>query len=357
MGVKLRFRKVKQGYSLYLDIYKNYKRQYEYLEMFVSQDYSKIRRIKEIDKEKMELADKIRLKRELAFKTNEHGFVPKHIKNTDFYAYFEEVCKKKNHNSYDCTLLKLKDHFGGEKFPVKELTEDNLKGFIDYLSNSVSENTAYHYMKILNVTLNQAVKNRIIPSNPLHFMDREDLPKRQRPQRVYLTIQELRDLNKTEFDGNFQIKWAYLFCCYTGLRIGDVTKLRWTDIDTENWKIEYRQEKSKADFHHLPLNETAIEILQGIPKHDRNPLVFWNFPASKSYGNMLIRIWAAKAGINKHLTWHTGRHTYACLLLSNDVSIYTVSKLLGHSSVQITEIYGHMIDEKKDEAVNKIPRL
>ncbi|MBL4594036.1 MAG: site-specific integrase [Flavobacteriales bacterium] len=360
MSVNLRFRKVKKGYSLYLDIYKDYKRQYEYLEMFVSQDYSKVRRIKDIDKEKMELADKIRLKRELAFKSDEHGFIPKHVKNTDFYTFFEQVSinkKKENNSSYSCTLIKLKDFFGGSKLPVKNLTEKNLQGFLDYLSNHLSENTAFHYMRIVNAVFNLAIKERILTTNPFYFMDKELFPKRQKPERVFLTIEELRALSGTPFNGNEHIKWVYLFCCYTGLRIGDATKLRWSDIDENNWRIGYRQEKSKMDFHYLPLHESAVEILQSFPRHDKNPLVFWNFPSSKSYGNMLIRIWAATAGIKKHLTWHTGRHTYACLLLSNGVGIYTVSKLLGHSSVSITEVYGHLLDEKKDEAVNMMPKL
>mgnify|MGYP006150193819 CR=1 FL=1 len=205
MSVKVRYRNTKKGYSVYLDIYKNYKRQYEYLDLFVSQDYSKSKRIKEEDKEKVELAKRICLKRELALKSGEHGFTPNHLKKTDFYQFFEDVIKKKNHNSYDCTLKKLKAHFGGNKLPIKELTEENLKGFIDYLSSTLSENTAHHYMKILNVTINQAIKAKIMTSNPLTFLDDADKPKRQTPERVYLTIEELRKLNDTPFDGNIQI--------------------------------------------------------------------------------------------------------------------------------------------------------
>lgn len=70
---------------------------------------------------------------------------------------------------------------------------------------------------------------------------------------------------------------------------------------------------------------------------------------------MTLRRWVKEAGIAKHITFHTSRHTHATLLLSLGVDLYTVSKLLGHSEVRSTQIYGRIVDRKKDEAVNLIP--
>jgi integrase/recombinase XerD len=63
------------------------------------------------------------------------------------------------------------------------------------------------------------------------------------------------------------------------------------------------------------------------------------------------------AGITKHITFHCGRHTHAVLLLTNGIDIYTVSKLLGHKSITTTQIYAQIVDSKKVEAVNSIPRI
>jgi site-specific recombinase XerD len=68
-------------------------------------------------------------------------------------------------------------------------------------------------------------------------------------------------------------------------------------------------------------------------------------------------LWVLKAGITKHITFHCGRHTYATLLLTYGVDIFTVSKLLGHKSIKNTQIYAKIIDKTKREAVNKLPQI
>ena len=72
------------------------------------------------------------------------------------------------------------------------------------------------------------------------------------------------------------------------------------------------------------------------------------------YNNAKIREWMIRAGIEKHITFHCARHTYATLQLSLGTDIYTVSKLLGHKSLKTTEVYAKIIDKKKKEAANRI---
>ena len=64
-----------------------------------------------------------------------------------------------------------------------------------------------------------------------------------------------------------------------------------------------------------------------------------------------------KAGINKRITFHCGRHTFATMCLTYDIGIYTVSKLLGHTDVKHTQIYAKLIDKKRDEAIDKLPAI
>ena len=72
---------------------------------------------------------------------------------------------------------------------------------------------------------------------------------------------------------------------------------------------------------------------------------------------MALQRWCMDAGINKTITFHCGRHTFAVLQLSLGTEIYTVSKLLGHKELKTTQVYARILDEKKREAVNKIPEL
>ena len=73
--------------------------------------------------------------------------------------------------------------------------------------------------------------------------------------------------------------------------------------------------------------------------------------------NVALVQWMLKAGITKAITFHSARHTFATLQLTLGTDIYTVSKLLGHSELKTTQIYAKIIDQKKLEAVNRIPNL
>jgi site-specific recombinase XerD len=110
----------------------------------------------------------------------------------------------------------------------------------------------------------------------------------------------------------------------------------------------------------MPLGKQAIKMLSEMPRHETNSLVFWNLPsssASGSYMNQQLRTWATSAGIKKHLSFHISRHSFATLFLTSGGDIYTLSKMLGHSSVEITAVYGKIIDSKKQDEVNKMPEL
>ncbi len=356
MSVTIRYREVKdKGYSVYLDIYNRGKRTYEYLELYTTQDYSKVKRIKEQDKDKQEFAQKVKLKNELAIKNGEYGFANSSKLKADFIKFFALLSEKKADKNYSSTLKMLKEFSGGTLL-FSELNEHKIKEFITFLQNkSLSQTTILHYYKMLSASLNEAVRNKFITTNPIVFLPRHERPKKQESKREYLTLEEVRKLNDTPFSGNQQVKQAFLFGCFCGLRISDMKKLNWSEI--HNNKIEYRQKKTqKAEY--LPLSKQALKILNEIPKHETNNLVFWDLPgSSESYVNQLLRTWAASAGVKKHLSWHISRHSFATLFLTSGGDIYTLSKLLGHSSVEITAVYGKIIDSKKIDEVNKMPEL
>ncbi len=84
-----------------------------------------------------------------------------------------------------------------------------------------------------------------------------------------------------------------------------------------------------------------------------NDNVFVGMPNMGNIGSC-IKYWAKRADINKHVSFHTARHTFGTMMLTLGVDLYTVSKLMGHRSVRSTQIYAKIIDQRKDDAVNLV---
>ena len=355
MSATIRYRKTHKGYSVYLDVYHKGKRTYEYPEIYVSKDYSGMKNYLKEDKDNIEFVEKLRDKINLAVKEGKYGFTPSSLRNADFIAYFEKICQEKKHNSYFNALKHLKTFAKNGRIPFSELNENIIKDFIKYLSEqNLSGNSIYHYLMRMTIAINRAIQDKIITENPVRFIPKEMKPQKQQIQKEFLTIDELRILHKTPFYANPQIAQAFLFGCYTGLRVSDLMKLKHTEI--KDGQIQFRQKKSKQDFHYLPLNDTAKAILKEIPPPVNSDYVFWGLPIG-SHVTYRLKIWVAQAGIKKNIGWHTARHTFAVNYLTYGGDIYSLKELLGHSSVSVTEVYGKIVGTRKKELINNIPGL
>ena len=106
---------------------------------------------------------------------------------------------------------------------------------------------------------------------------------------------------------------------------------------------------------YLPLSSQAMRYMPERGDAADNDNVFARLPKGQ-YLNDLIKAWAKEAGLSKHVTFHTSRHTFATMLLTLGADLYTVSKLLGHANVKTTQIYGKIVDQKKDDAVSRIDK-
>jgi len=104
----------------------------------------------------------------------------------------------------------------------------------------------------------------------------------------------------------------------------------------------------------VPLSENALAQLPEVK--ERRGAVFCGLPNRGGIGDNLKR-WMKAAGVAKHITFHCSRHTYATLLLTYGAGIYTVSSLLGHSSVQTTQVYARIVSEERRAAVACIPGI
>jgi integrase len=170
-----------------------------------------------------------------------------------------------------------------------------------------------------------------------------------------MTIDEVRKLIATPME-NEAIKSAYLFSCFCGLRFSDIKGLKWKDVfcDGEQYRLQVVMQKTKAPIY-LPLSSEAVKWMPMQNGKGPEDKVF-DIPTNASI-NELIKPWAEAAGITKHFTFHTARHTFATMMLTLGADLYTTSKLLGHTDVRMTQVYAKIVNKKKDEAVNLVNGL
>jgi len=176
--------------------------------------------------------------------------------------------------------------------------------------------------------------------------------KQDETQRNFLTIEELNSLVKKDCQ-NPIIKNAALFSALTGLRFSDIEKLVWSEleyIEGHGYFIQFTQKKTKG-VEMMPISEQAYSFLG--ERRQPKDKVFEGLTYS-AYSNKHLANWIGLAGITKDITFHSFRHTFATLQLSNGTDIYTVSKMLGHRELKTTQIYAKIIDKTKREAADKI---
>ena len=340
------------------------KRSYEFLKLYI---YDKPKTIIEKDhnKETLQLAESIKAQKVLEFNSRKHGFVSSTSGKIGFLNYFNDLVEKRydtegTYGNWFSTLKHLTIFCKGVDIQISKIDETFLENFKEYLlkekiSNNggrLSQNTALSYFNKIRTALKEAYRNKMISENPTL---RVKTIKEKETNREYLTLEELQKLVKTECEVPI-LKQSFIFSSLTGLRFSDVKSLKWKNLyyDSENgWILKYTQQKTKG-VENLPISEQAIKLLG--ERKDDDVLLFENLTYS-AYHNKKLHKWVKEAGIDKHITYHSSRHTFATLQLTMDTDIYTVSKLLGHRNLKTTEIYGKVIDKKKIDAVSKIPDL
>ncbi len=141
----------------------------------------------------------------------------------------------------------------------------------------------------------------------------------------------------------------------TGLRWSDIHKMVWNEVHEfdDGHRIIFNQKKT-GGLQYLDLSERAYQLLE--EKNEPDQRVFKGLKYS-AWNNAALLQWVLKAGITKHITFHSGRHTFAVLQLTNGTDIYTLSKLLGHSELKTTQIYADIIELKRKEAMRRIPDI
>ena len=352
--------------SLYLDVYRNGKRSYEYLKMYIIPEVDDNARRQ--NKATMIAANAIKSKRIIELTNGEAGIKRADDKETmslldwmNTYMENQQKRGKKDGHQIKVAIQILKD-YAGERVTMEQIDKEFCQGYIDYLlteyrpmGKPVSRFTAQNYYRVLNGALNAAVRADVIKVNPFTKIGNSDKIRRPESKREYMTIEELRALIATPMK-NEAVKQAYLFSCFCGLRISDIIGLKWGNVYVDNgqYRLEVVMQKTKETIY-LPLSPEALRWMPERGDKTSEDHVF-DLP-STTHINILLKPWAKAAGIDKRFSFHTARHTFATMMLTLGADLYTTSKLLGHTDVKMTQVYAKIINRKKDEAVNLVNGL
>ncbi len=366
--VRLRQRRTPTGLiSLYLDIYEKGHRTYEYLRLYLVPE--KTRADKEKNKQTLQLADAIRAKRVVELRNGQYGFrslKPQTLFFDYFLSYIERKKKKNIGGSKTLCCQACYQHLiiyeRRKGITFSEITPEWVDGFKRYLQNDavnirklkgtkLSYNSAWAYYQELRSCIKEAVSDGIITENPAR---RIDTIRRKDAQRMYLTIDEVKLLAKTECSDE-DVKSMFLFSCLTGLRHSDIKKMKWKEVyqQGEFTRIIFTQKKTLGQ-EYLDITAEAAALM-GERRGDDEAVFNDVFCVNKT--NSVIKDWVARAGITKHITFHCARHTFATMMLDLGTDLFTVSKLLGHREISTTQIYAKVLDKNKQAAVSKIPSI
>lgn len=306
-------------------------------------------------------------------KSTYQGKTAKQHSLIELFAYHNEQIKAQLGQGYSAGTLEryettfnhlkgfVKHHFKTDEYYLNDLNYAFITEFEFYLKSvkSIGHNTTMKYLRNFKKIVLLALKNEWIDRDPFarYKMSLKEVKKE------YLTKEELQSIYSKEFEMERleHVRDIFLFCCYTGLAYADVQKLSPDNIskglDGEYWIFIERTKTGSSS--NVPLLPIALEMIQ---KYEKHPMVLNTehlLPViSNQKMNAYLKEMATLCKINKHITFHMARHTFATTVtLSNGVSIETVSSMLGHKNLKTTQIYAKVVQEKVSQDMKKLKEV
>jgi len=267
-----------------------------------------------------------------------------------FLKYSESIHSINTTKTYQSTFKYFLDYFGNV-----ELSNISTQDLMSYFENRIRISSIYRARidRInLGSTFNKAIAEKYLVCNPCDVIKRFKIPEKQplffsetdfQILINVIDIQDLRDI--TEFALN------------TGLRQMELLTLEWNQINFRDTILilDNRNHLTKSKkIRTIPLNIKSLQILTVRERSKQSNIIFTynELPIKQDFISKKFKKYVLKAGLNKKLNFHSLRHTFASWLVQRGVSIYEVSKLLGHSDIKVTEIYSHLRAEDLRESVN-----
>lgn len=290
-----------------------------------------------------------------------------------FKEYLESLKKSRNAGNYrkcKTILNKFQDYLGSRDLTFDEFTLDVLKSYERYLhTKGNTTNTVHANLKVFRMLFNKAVVEDVIQPQSNPFLKYK--LKRDNVEKTFLTEEELKSFEKVETKVGSKMRMhqeMFIFACYAGgVRISDLLKLKWENFDGES--IQFFIQKTRNHLS-IKLPNSALEIIDKYKPSNGEKAAGYIFPILKSeddlsnpdillqkissataHANKNLKLIAKSADIEKNISFHTSRHTWATRALSKGMAVTHVSKLMGHSNLQVTMGYAKIVNKDLDNAM------
>ena len=298
----------------------------------------------------------------------------------NFLEYFQEYIDtytKKDVRMIQIALQRFKDFLHDtpeytkfeRKIKPEQIDSEMVEAFTEYLQGrSVGEGAKSIYQRFKKVYKSCAIKCNINYQRP--FVDSEGKSititiDEGAMVKDFLSPDEERQLMATHYLGeNPEIRNAFVFCLYTGMRWCDVKDLTFGNFDFANRLFTYEQNKTKGHSKHssvtLPLTDALMELITDKMEGAEKDALVFTLP-SHTMCLKALRRWTKRAGIDKHITWHCARHSFgtnmAATAAQKGFSVRVVQEMMGHSSLRYTERYTRVVDEQKKQAMTELSKM
>jgi len=305
-----------------------------------------------------------------------------HERNSyDLFGYTDQYLEKKyregyaTYKTYRSVITKFRNYVGKATLPVNEINPGFMRKYQDYLENELgnSRNTTVKNLKILSSLIREFYQ-----SNDLEYPGKLFAKcqfKKEKTERGFLEVEELERIEdfKCKPHSPFcDAREIFLFQCYTGLRISDALALKWKNYQGD--RLRGVAHKTGKAYDLIVIKQAAAILARrrrivekgggevspeayifNILRHDIDTgdihEVGNDMSAATARINKRLKTLMKKVGIEKNVSTHGLRHTFATWLITKGADIFAVKELLQHSDVRETQIYAKMIDAKKQEAM------
>lgn len=277
------------------------------------------------------------------------------LHNTNFEKMIGIKYSYGSYKNYKSTLKYLKEfvpiYANAKDIPLEEVNYNFCESYYGYVTTekTCTTNGANKQIQRLKKIINYAIKQGFISKNPMATFTLEFKP----VNRVTLTIEELKRLIEFEFQRPTLeiVRDIFIFQCFTGLSYADIKSLCLNDIEENLIKMD--RAKTGNQFT-VPLLTQALGFIEQYADYENTSKPI--FPVlSNQKMNSNLKLIQEIVGINKSLTTHIGRHTFATTItLANGVPIETVSKMLGHTKISTTQVYAKVLDDKIIKDMDKL---